>query len=68
MTILHLPASPLQVVHVAAHYGQTAFLNHITARYNADYDAPDNDGRSPLHLYVKIALGVKEHERHETAF
>ncbi|KAH9625762.1 hypothetical protein KSS87_017599 [Heliosperma pusillum] len=38
-----------RAVHVAAQYGQTAFLNHIIARYNADFDAPDNDGRSPLH-------------------
>ncbi|WRX16449.1 Palmitoyltransferase [Theobroma cacao] len=33
-------------VHVAAQYGQTAFLNHIVAKYHADYDAPDNDGRA----------------------
>ncbi|KAJ0078425.1 hypothetical protein Patl1_37244 [Pistacia atlantica] len=39
----------LQAVHVAAQYGQTAFLNHIVAKYHADYDAPDNEGRSPLH-------------------
>ncbi|GAV65114.1 Ank domain-containing protein/zf-DHHC domain-containing protein/Ank_2 domain-containing protein, partial [Cephalotus follicularis] len=38
-----------RAVHVAAQYGQTAFLNHIVARYHADYDAPDNEGRSPLH-------------------
>ncbi|GAB2219370.1 hypothetical protein Drorol1_Dr00007005 [Drosera rotundifolia] len=38
-----------RAVHVAAQYGQTAFLNHIVAKYHADYDAPDNDGRSPLH-------------------
>ncbi|KAK6240549.1 hypothetical protein SCA6_005938 [Theobroma cacao] len=31
-------------VHVAARYGQTAFLNHIVAKYHADYDAPDKDG------------------------
>lgn len=40
-----------QAVHVAAQYGQTTFLNHIIAKYNADFDAPDNDGRSPLHWY-----------------
>lgn len=40
-----------QAVHVAAQYGQTTFLNHIVAKYNADFDAPDNDGRSPLHWY-----------------
>ncbi|XVF45778.1 hypothetical protein PTKIN_Ptkin02bG0233700 [Pterospermum kingtungense] len=38
-----------RAVHIAAQYGQTAFLNHIVAKYHADYDAPDNDGRSPLH-------------------
>ncbi|KAK9666582.1 hypothetical protein RND81_14G195500 [Saponaria officinalis] len=38
-----------RAVHVAAQYGQTAFLNHIIAKYNADFDAQDNNGRSPLH-------------------
>ncbi|OMO75359.1 Zinc finger, DHHC-type, palmitoyltransferase [Corchorus capsularis] len=38
-----------RAVHVAAQYGQTAFLNHIIAKYHADYDVPDNDGRCPLH-------------------
>ncbi|QCD84219.1 probable protein S-acyltransferase 23 [Vigna unguiculata] len=38
-----------RAVHVAAQYGQTAFLNHIVAKYHADFDVPDNDGRSPLH-------------------
>ncbi|KAK8962953.1 putative S-acyltransferase [Platanthera guangdongensis] len=38
-----------RAVHVAAQYGQTAFLNHITGKHGADFDAPDNDGRSPLH-------------------
>ncbi|GAB4838383.1 hypothetical protein Ancab_027919 [Ancistrocladus abbreviatus] len=42
-------ANGYRAVHVAAQYGQTAFLNHIIAKYHADYDAPDNDGRSPLH-------------------
>ncbi|XP_010939302.1 probable protein S-acyltransferase 23 [Elaeis guineensis] len=37
-----------RAVHVAAQYGQTAFLNHIIAHYGADFDATDNDGRSPL--------------------
>ncbi|XVE67379.1 hypothetical protein DITRI_Ditri08aG0155500 [Diplodiscus trichospermus] len=41
--------SGYRAVHFAAQYGQTAFLNHIVAKYHADYDAPDNDGRSPLH-------------------
>ncbi|EEF44063.1 Palmitoyltransferase TIP1, putative [Ricinus communis] len=38
-----------RAVHVAAQYGQTAFLNHIIAKYHADFDVPDNEGRSPLH-------------------
>ncbi|KAL2537136.1 putative protein S-acyltransferase 23 [Forsythia ovata] len=38
-----------RAVHVAAQYGQTAFLNHIAANYHADFDVPDNDGRTPLH-------------------
>ncbi|KZV17783.1 putative protein S-acyltransferase 23-like [Dorcoceras hygrometricum] len=36
-------------VHVAAQYGQTTFLNHIIVKHHADFDVPDNDGRSPLH-------------------
>ncbi|KAH0850158.1 LOW QUALITY PROTEIN: hypothetical protein HID58_095723 [Brassica napus] len=35
--------------HVAAQYGQTAFLCHVVSKWNADPDVPDNDGRSPLH-------------------
>ncbi|CAI9104174.1 OLC1v1002800C1 [Oldenlandia corymbosa var. corymbosa] len=38
-----------RAVHVAAQYGQTTFLNHIIAKYHAEFDVPDNDGRSPLH-------------------
>ncbi|XP_031483677.1 protein S-acyltransferase 24 isoform X1 [Nymphaea colorata] len=38
-----------RTVHVAAQYGQTAFLYHIITKYNAEFDAPDNSGRSPLH-------------------
>ncbi|KAE8008259.1 hypothetical protein FH972_004789 [Carpinus fangiana] len=38
-----------RAVHVAAQYGQTAFLNHIVVKYQADFDAPDNEGRSPIH-------------------
>ncbi|XP_010517465.1 PREDICTED: probable protein S-acyltransferase 23 isoform X2 [Camelina sativa] len=38
-----------RAVHVAAQYGQTAFLNHIIVDYAADYNALDNEGRSPLH-------------------
>lgn len=44
----------MQAVHVAAQYGQTAFINHLVAKYHADFDAPDRDGRSPLHWYVKM--------------
>ncbi|KAK6240548.1 hypothetical protein SCA6_005937 [Theobroma cacao] len=35
-----------RAVHVAAQYGQMAFLNHIVAKYHANYDASDNDGRA----------------------
>lgn len=45
-----------QAVHVAAQYGQTSFLNHIVAKYHADFDVPDNEGRSPLHWYAKRLL------------
>ncbi|KAG8367479.1 hypothetical protein BUALT_Bualt16G0076300 [Buddleja alternifolia] len=38
-----------QTTHVAAQYGQTAFLYHIVTKWNADPDVLDNDGRSPLH-------------------
>ncbi|KAI4296488.1 hypothetical protein L6164_036441 [Bauhinia variegata] len=38
-----------RAVHVAAQYGQTGFLNHIIVKYHADYDVPDNEGRSALH-------------------
>ncbi|XP_011017904.1 PREDICTED: protein S-acyltransferase 24-like [Populus euphratica] len=38
-----------QTTHVAAQYGQTAFLYHIVSKWNADPDVPDVDGRSPLH-------------------
>lgn len=42
-------ANGYRAVHVAAQYGQTGFLNHIGAKYCADFDAVDNEGRSPLH-------------------
>ncbi|KAL4179999.1 hypothetical protein AMTRI_Chr13g123000 [Amborella trichopoda] len=42
-------ANGYRAVHVAAQYGQTAFLHHIVTKYNAEFDKPDNDGRSPLH-------------------
>jgi hypothetical protein len=43
-----------QAVHVAAQYGQTAFLNHIISKYGVDFDALDGDGRSPLHWYAEL--------------
>ncbi|KAG0503415.1 hypothetical protein HPP92_003487 [Vanilla planifolia] len=42
----------IETTHVAAQYGQTAFLYNIVAKWNADPDLPDNDGRSPLHWSV----------------
>lgn len=39
----------LQPCHVAAQYGQTAFLYHVALRWDADLDSPDLDGRTPLH-------------------
>ncbi|KAK3007650.1 hypothetical protein RJ639_013884 [Escallonia herrerae] len=38
-----------QTTHVAAQYGQTAFIYLIVTKWNADPDVPDNDLRSPLH-------------------
>ncbi|XP_062202043.1 probable protein S-acyltransferase 23 [Phragmites australis] len=38
-----------RIDHIAAQYGQTSFLHHIISKYGADFDALDNDGRSPLH-------------------
>lgn len=35
--------------HVAAQYGQTEILYHAFMKYNLDVDAPDVDGRTPLH-------------------
>ena len=37
------------VCHVAAQYGQTAFLYHVAMRWGADVDLPDLEGRTPLH-------------------
>ena len=39
----------VQVCHVAAQYGQTAFLYYMALRWDADIDEPDVDGRTPLH-------------------
>lgn len=48
----------VQAVHLAAQYGQTAFLNHVVVKYHADFDVPDNGGRSPLHWYAIKLLSV----------
>lgn len=59
-TGIGLPSLPnlniLQTTHVAAQYGQTAFLYHIVTKWNADPDIPDNEGRSPLHWYLNFFL------------
>lgn len=39
----------LQPCHVAAQYGHTAALYHLVLRWNCDFNALDNDQRSPLH-------------------
>lgn len=38
-----------KVCHVAAQYGQTAFLYHVALQWGADIDSCDVDGRTPLH-------------------
>jgi len=38
-----------RVTHVAAQYGHTSFIYHLITKWGAEVDAPDNDGRSPLH-------------------
>lgn len=55
---LHSCSKPniLQTTHVAAQYGQTAFLYHIVSKWNADPDVPDNEGRTPLHWYSDLFL------------
>ena len=35
--------------HVAAQYGQTAFLYHVVLRWGAEVDPLDLDSRTPLH-------------------
>jgi len=37
---------------VAAQYGHTSFIYHLITKWGAEVDAPDNDGRSPLHWYT----------------
>lgn len=54
-----------QAVHFAAQYGQTGFLNHIVTRYGADFDAPDNDGRSPLHWYADLRVTHANFSSHD---
>lgn len=39
----------MQVCHVAAQYGQTAFLYYVALQWGADVDSCDVDGRTPLH-------------------
>lgn len=39
----------LQPCHVAAQYGHTAALYHLVLRWNCDFNALDNDQRTPLH-------------------
>jgi ankyrin repeat protein len=48
----------MQTTHVAAQYGQTAFLYHIVSKWNADPDVPDFDGRSPLHWYIRTSASL----------
>ena len=35
--------------HVAAQYGHTGMIYHFKTRWDADVDAADGDGRTPLH-------------------
>ena len=37
------------ICHVAAQYGQTTVLYHLHMKWGTDVDAPDSDGRTPLH-------------------
>ena len=43
--------------HVAAQYGQTAFLYHVALRWSADIDTLDHDARSPLHWAAYKGFG-----------
>ncbi len=56
MVHISLFRSLCQAVHVAAQYGQTAFLHHIISKYGADFECLDNDGRSPLHWYLIMMI------------
>jgi len=38
-----------QPCHVAAQYGHTAFVYHLSTRGGADVEALDGNGRTPLH-------------------
>ena len=42
---------------MAAQYGQTAFLYHVALRWDADVDAQDADGRTPLHWAAYKGFG-----------
>jgi palmitoyltransferase len=53
--LLVVNLTSMQTTHVAAKYGQTAFLYHIVSKWNADPDVPDVDGRSPLHWYMRTS-------------
>ncbi|KAI8476371.1 MAG: ankyrin repeat-containing domain protein [Monoraphidium minutum] len=35
--------------YTVCHYGQTAVLFHLAMKWGVDVDAPDSDGRTPLH-------------------
>ena len=53
----HLRVILRQVCHVAAQYGQAAFLYHVALRWDADVDSPDADGRTPLHWAAYKGFG-----------
>ena len=42
---------------MAAQYGQTALLHHLALKWHTDVDAPDLDGRSPLHWAAYKGFG-----------
>ncbi|GKA21335.1 probable protein S-acyltransferase 23 [Tanacetum coccineum] len=55
-----------KAVHVASQSGQTPFLNYIVSKYHADFDVPDNDGRTPLRWYIDFPdaapdLNIRHH-------